>query len=234
MEYPKIQTLFKRDENNKYVIIPDQYSEPIFEFIDRWFVSEKIDGTNVRIFYSYQMEGESLEFGGKTDNAQLPVFLFKKLMEIFDKEKLRKVFVSENNEGRLMPIRVILYGEGFGKGIQKGGNYIKDGVDFALFDVYVYAEDDRSIRGWWLERHNVLDVAEKLGIKMVPENVLVYTKFEIINYVKNKAKSMISENDDYIAEGIVARADPPILFRNGHPVMFKLKVKDFTQLKKFT
>jgi len=40
--------------------------------------------------------------------------------------------------------------------IQKGGgNYIADGVDFVLFDVW--------INGIWLERENVEDIAEKLS-----------------------------------------------------------------------
>ena len=36
MKYPKIQSLFKRDPDNKFVIMEGKYAEPIFEFIDRW------------------------------------------------------------------------------------------------------------------------------------------------------------------------------------------------------
>lgn len=246
MKYPKIQSLFKRDPDNKFVIMPGMYSEPIFEYIDRWTVSEKIHGMNIRIMYEYSsgyiLDGteeqsiEELHFGGRTDNAQLPVFLYEKLMQLFDKEKLREVFVKDhpNRPERNVTTKVVLFGEGYGNKIQKGGgNYITDGVDFALFDVYVYESNlDRSVRGWWLERHIVREIANKLNIRQVPETIVkVYTKNEIINMVKNKECSLIAENKDYIAEGIVARADPPILFRNGHPVMFKLKVEDYTKLE---
>lgn len=233
MKYPKIQSLFKRDPDNKFVIMPGMYSEPIIEYIDRWTVSEKIHGMNIRIMYHYQESHidlkvyEDLKFGGRTDNAQLPVFLYEKLMQLFDKEKLREVFVKDGKS-----TKVVLFGEGYGNRIQKGGGkYISDGVDFALFDVYVYESNlDRSVRGWWMKREVIKDIAEQLGLSRVPESTTVHTKEEIINLVMNKENSLIAESD-HIAEGIVARADPPILFRNGHPVMFKLKAEDYTKLE---
>lgn len=236
MKYPKIQSLFKRDKDNKFVVMPGMYSEPIFEYIDRWTVSEKIHGMNIRIMYQYSpaiedLPRESLEtliFSGRTDNAQLPIFLFEKLMQLFDKEKLREVFVKDDK-----PTKVVLFGEGYGNKIQKGGgNYISDGVDFALFDVYVYESNlNRSVRGWWMKREVVTEIAEQLGINRVPETSFVVSKKDIIELVKNKEISAFAENDKHIAEGIVARADPPILFRNGHPVMFKLKVEDYEKLE---
>ncbi len=245
MKYPKINTLFKRDKDNKFVIMPGMYSEPIFEYIDRWTVSEKIHGQNLRIMYEYSVgninstgvenivENETLKFGGRTDNAQLPVFLYEKLMQLFDKEKMREVFVKKNKEGQPLPIKVILFGEGYGNRIQKGGgNYILGGVDFALFDIYVFESNlDRSVRGWWMKREVVAKISDQLGIDTAPEyHDRTYTKSEIIEMVKNKVTSNIAENEDHIAEGIVARADPPILFRNGHPVMFKLKVEDYEKV----
>lgn len=237
MKYPKIQSLFKRDPDNKFVIMPGMYSEPIFEYIDRWTVSEKIHGMNIRIMYEYNLlmptqidenrYAEALRFGGRTDNAQLPVFLYEKLMQLFDKEKLREVFVKDGKS-----TKVVLFGEGYGNRIQKGGgNYISDGVDFALFDVYVYESNlNRSVRGWWMKREVVTEIAEQLGINRVPE-IAYFSKDLIIEMIKNKKTSRISEISAHIAEGIVARADPPILFRNGHPVMFKLKVEDYTKLE---
>ena len=37
--------------------------------------------------------------------------------------------------------------------------------------------------------------------------------------------------EEKIAEGIVARSHPLMLFRNGKPMMFKLKVEDYEKLK---
>ena len=241
MKYPKIQSLWKRDPDNKFVIMERKYAEPIFEFVDRWIVSEKIHGMNIRVMYEYspgyKLDGiidkphETLKFGGRTDNAQLPVFLYEKLMELFDKEKLREVFVKQQQNS---PTRVILFGEGFGARIQKGGgNYVSDGVDFALFDVYIFESNpNRSVRGWWLTRDAVKEIAEKLGISRTHETTSIFTKEDIIKMIKGKQTSLIAENKDHIAEGIVARADPPILFRNGNPVMFKLKVEDYEKLEK--
>lgn len=240
MKYPKIQSLWKRDPDNKFVIMEGKYSEPIFEHIDRWTVSEKIHGMNIRVMYEYapgyKLSGkiekphETLKFGGRTDNAQLPVFLYEKLMELFDKEKMREVFVKEQQNS---PTKVILFGEGFGNRIQKGGgNYVSDGVDFALFDVYVYESNlDRSVRGWWLTRDAVKEIGDKLEISVVAEFPEILTKVDIIDLIKQPLPSAIAENKDHIAEGIVARADPPILFRNGYPVCFKLKVEDYEKLE---
>ena len=236
MKYPKINTLFKRDKDNKFVIMPGMYSEPIFEYIDRWTVSEKIHGMNIRIIYEFDGETETLIFSGRTDNAQLPVFLYEKLMQLFDKVKLRRVFVKHDNVllDKYQPIKIILFGEGYGNKIQKGGgNYISDGVDFALFDIYVYESNlDRSVRGWWLNQESVYEIAKQLKINFATQTLGVLTKDQIIERVKNKTKSLMAENEDHIAEGIVARADPPILFRNGHPVAFKLKVEDYEKLEK--
>ncbi len=233
MKYPKIQTLFKRDKDNKFVIMPGQYSDPIFEHYDRWTVSEKIHGMNIRVFYDIYEDGSHLvRFGGRTDAAQIPVFLYDKLHKLFTAEGLREVFGKKNEAGNYLPVKLILFGEGFGARIQKGGgNYISDGVGFALFDIYIFeSNENRHNRGWWMTRSTVFDVANKLNISQAPEGDLIYTKQEIIDMVKNKRKSLIAESD-HIAEGIVARADPPIQFRDGNPVMFKLKVEDYDKLE---
>ena len=47
MKYPKIQTLYDRDE--KFKVDPTQIRCPEFSLITRWLITEKIDGTNVRI-----------------------------------------------------------------------------------------------------------------------------------------------------------------------------------------
>ena len=71
-----------------------------------WTGTEKINGTNIRIIW----DEESVRFGGKTDNAQLPIPLITYLIEHFTVERLEAAL-----EGP-----VTLYGEGFGGKIQKG------------------------------------------------------------------------------------------------------------------
>ena len=63
MEYPKINTLFKRDENS--IIIPSEYTLPEFEYLKYcpFECTEKIDGTNIRIIW----DGHKVSYYGRTD-----------------------------------------------------------------------------------------------------------------------------------------------------------------------
>ncbi len=82
--YHKIQTIFKRDIENKDKITETEFSLPEFEYLkdNIWVFTEKVDGTNIRIMW----DGKEVVFGSKkTDNTQIPATLFKKLQEIFNK-----------------------------------------------------------------------------------------------------------------------------------------------------
>ena len=52
------------------------------------------------------------------------------------------------------------------------------------------------------------------------------TEEEIVNFVKSKPLSQCSRIPQMI-EGVVCRSEPLTLFRNGKPIMFKLKCKEF-------
>jgi len=49
---------------------------------------------------------------------------------------------------------------------------------------------------------------------------------EAVEYVQSKPNSLIA-NEPKIMEGIVARSTPLLLFRDGNPLMWKLKVRDY-------
>ena len=70
-EYHKIQSLYKRDQKTKKFTA--QYSLPEFELLKdiEWEFSEKIDGTNIRIFW----DCVTVEVKGRTDNANLSGFV---------------------------------------------------------------------------------------------------------------------------------------------------------------
>lgn len=213
--YHKIQTVFKRDMQNNGKIIVGEYSCEEFKYLanNQWVFTEKVDGTNIRVMW----DGENITFGGKTDNASIPIFLLYKLQELFEgtaKKKLfKEIFTFDDDE----KVEVCLYGEGYGAKIQKGGgNYISDGVNFVLFDV--------KIGDLFLERENVEDIAKKLGIKIVPI-IGTGTLNEMVNMVKGDFNSQWG---DFIAEGIVAK--PRIEFKNrrNDRIITKIKHKDFT------
>ena len=205
-EYQKIQTIFKRDEKG-HILLGD-WSLPEFEYLQNniWTFTEKVDGTNIRVIWN----GENIIFAGKTDKAQIPAFLLQRLQEIFNKKQIfQNVFPLDNK------VEVCLYGEGYGKGIQKGENYIKDGVDFILFDIL--------IGNIFLKREDIEDIALRFGIKVVPV-VKEGTLNQMIDLVKNGFNSAWG---DFIAEGIVARPKVELRDRRGFRVITKLKNKDF-------
>jgi len=202
-EYHKIQSVFKRDEET-HKFIEGDWSIPEFDYLklNDWVFTEKIDGTNIRIMW----DGEKIRIGGKTDNAQMPVFLYEKLFSMFDASKMKEVFDCP----------VCLYGEGYGAKIQKGGKYIPDGVDFILFDA--------KIDEWWLKRSDVEDIANKLNIKVVPI-VATGTLGFAIEMVKSGR--LLSQWGDFLAEGLVLRPSTELKDRAGRRIITKVKHKDF-------
>jgi hypothetical protein len=152
---------------------------------------------------------------GRTNKAVLPEHLTARLNEIFTYEKLKEVF-NLTDDGTSPDITI--FGEGYGAKIQKGNNYIKNGVDFILFDV--------RIGNWWLERDSLVEIADKLGVKIVP--LIGYmTLPEAVAYVKKGFKSTIAENKDYPAEGLVLKTKYGLLYRNGQRIITKIKTCDF-------
>ena len=82
MEYPKINTLFKRDENN--IIIPEEYTMEEFVYLKdcKFECTEKIDGTNIRIELDNTNDEVVMEFKGRTDKADIPKHLLNKLNQL--------------------------------------------------------------------------------------------------------------------------------------------------------
>jgi len=204
--YHKIQTVFKRDPDNKYkTLLEGQFSRPEFEFLAAcpWVFTEKVDGTNIRVMW----DGHGVSFNGKTDNAQLHAHLVQHLRDTFTDELMMEAFGTEGG--------VCLYGEGCGAGIQKGGgNYYPD-KKFVLFDV--------RVGEWWLQRPDVEDVAMKLGIPIVPI-VGRGDLWELVDIVRDGFESTWGT---FQAEGIVARPATELCARNGQRIITKLKTKDF-------
>lgn len=210
-EYHKIQTVYNRDPQNHYKTLLDgEFARPEFDFLknNEWVYTEKVDGTNIRVM----LKNDTIIYDGKTDNAQIPASLIQKMNERFNIDSMKSVFPDFD---------VCLYGEGYGARIQKGGgNYIPDGVDFILFDVL--------INGFWLERHNVEDIATKLGIGIVPV-IGTGTLLEGIEIVKSGYKSTIGSQT---AEGLVMRPKVELTNRNGKRIITKIKHKDFSPKSK--
>lgn len=214
MEYPKIETLFGRDEN--FRVDPSQLKNPVFAMFKQWEVTEKIDGTNMRVTL---IEGEDkIKIDGRTDRASIPGDLFRYMVDTFPVQAVQDMMDLKGAGWK----KVVLYGEGYGAGIQKGGCYRNDKA-FRLFDVLVADK-------WWLDWKAVEQVAEVLGIKTAPY-LGSWTFDEIIERVKVGVPSVVAKeesNQDVIAEGIVARPIETLFDKKGNRVILKLKTKDFT------
>lgn len=204
--YHKIQTVWKRDpDNNHRTLLEGQWATPEFELLSEvpWEFTEKVDGTNVRVVW----DGEQIEYRGKTDNAQMPTRLYSALVELFSPAALKEQFGTDGE--------VCLYGEGYGARIQKGGGNYRQDNGFVLFDV--------RVGEWWLRRQDVQDVAQKLGLDVVP-TVSYGSLLEMVERCRNGFKSAWG---DFQAEGIVARPMVDLRTRRGDRIITKLKCKDF-------
>jgi len=201
-EYPKIQSIYKRDEKT-HKFIESEWSLPEFEYLqyNLWLFTEKIDGTNIRVLW----DGEKIEFKGRTDNAQIYAPLIKTLYETFEITTLREVFDQP----------ACLYGEGYGAKIQKGGGNYRSDVGFILFDVLI----DR----WWLKRDAIEGIAEKFNIFVVPI-IGEGTLNDAIRYIK---EGITSTFGDFRAEGLVLKPKTELFARNGQRIITKIKHKDF-------
>ena len=151
-------------------------------------------------------------FFGRTDNAQIPIPLLDTLVKTFTYRKLKTHFDKHNvNEA-------ILYGEGYGAKIQKGGGLYRKDQGFRMFGA--------QIEGQWCDRNIIRQLAADLGIHSVPELTITQDLEYVQNLVKNKTVSVVAESERPI-EVIVATSEPLMLFKNGNPIMWKLKCKDF-------
>jgi hypothetical protein len=212
-EYHKINSMFKRDMENKGKMLFNEWTLPEFEYLknNQWIFTEKVDGTNIRVMF----DGNEIKFGGKTDNAQLHMDLVKRLEDLFKPqlELFKETFPKKDDEEEL---EVCFYGEGYGAGIQKGGCY-KDTKDFVLFDI--------KIGDLWLQRKDVEELSTKFGIEVIPI-VGEGTLLDAINMVK---KGFNSKWGDFLAEGIVARPKVELRTRRGDRMITKIKHCDFKE-----
>lgn len=206
-EYHKIQSIFKRDMTSpRKTLVEGDWTQPEFEYLANnvWTFTEKVDGTNIRVIFS----NGAIAFGGRTDDAQIPAQLVGRLNERFLPlaAKLSAVFPDGS---------AVLYGEGYGAKIQKGGGNYRADQDFVLFDVRVGA--------WWLQRPDVEDVAQKLGLDVVP----IIGEGTLHDAVAAAKAGIKSTWGDFQAEGIVARPKTELNARSGHRLIAKIKCRDF-------
>lgn len=213
-KYEKIDTLFARDIQGTKKLQLGVFRDPTMEYLQfaKWEWTEKIDGTNIRIYW----DGHTVTFGGRTDNASIPADLVTKLNELFGGESNAQIFEQVFGDKE-----VILFGEGYGRKIQKvGSSYIPDGVNFILFDVLI---GDNYQSREWCEK-----TAQMFGIKTVPV-VGHGDLWDAITYVSKHPMSIIADGRCEM-EGIVCRPIVELRDRCGKRVIVKIKWNDIKEL----
>lgn len=209
-EYTKIETVFERDMEGTKKLIEGKFRNETVEFLkdNQWIGTEKIDGTNIGIVW----DGHKVSYQGRTERAQIPAHLMNKLIEMFGGTVNEELFEQKFGE-----MQFILFGEGYGAKIQKGGGNYRSDVSFILFDVYLPKQN------LWLKRDAVEDIAKTFCIDVVP---IVYEGdiAGAVEFVKGKPKSTIGVAD---MEGIVCKPAVDTLDRMGRRMIVKIKVCDF-------
>lgn len=245
-EYPKIQGVYKRDEKGQF-IIADWSTEELSYLKDNLFHwTEKIDGTNIRIGIDPCLEEVAtgvpepyeephIRIGGRTERAQLPTPLIAELQRLFSPDLYDAIQHTLTGP-------VVLYGEGYGAGIQKGGELYGDSQRFILFDVWV-PRNSFTDSGTWLSREDVRGIAAGLNLDVVPDARLSDPAF----YREHRSdyeggpvatlQSAIAEvryrhvrssySDTIPPEGLVGRPIVPLFDRRGRRIIAKVKDCDF-------
>lgn len=211
--YHKIETVFQRDLKGSKKLLPGVFVNELVEYLqdNMWIFTEKVDGTNIRVMW----DGFHVSFGGRTEagiEGEIPKPLLMKLKELFSGDKNEQLFEQMFGEKE-----VILFGEGYGEKINKGGDLYCDGVSFILFDI--------RIGGVFVERKNLISIANAFHINFVPI-ILRGTINDGIYYVKQKPQSKVAIHNREI-EGIVGVPEKRIYDVNGNRVIVKIKVRDF-------
>lgn len=207
-EYHKIETLYERDLTT-HQVKPGVLKNRAYSLLKSWHWTEKVDGTNIRVMWDPAAK-PGLTFGGKSDNAQIHPNLIKWVYEHISTEKLAEIFPDS---------KAVIYGEGYGAGIQKGGGDYSPEKKIIIFDVLV---GDK----WWLAHEDVCDVAQKLGLEVVPDFGDM-TLEEATEFVRKGFKSRCAVNPNKDAEGLVGRPLEALFDKKGARLIVKLKTKDF-------
>lgn len=209
-EYHKIETLFKRSPDTKK-LVEGVFANKAVEYLkdNIWQFTEKVDGTNIRVYW----DGHSVSFAGRTDKAQIPEPLLNKLNDLFSGEANAQLF-----EQKFGDKEVILFGEGFGPKIQKGGGLYRKEVDFILFDVLIGEK--------YLNREDVEDIAKYFKLQTVPV-LFEGTLEDGVRFVKEHHDSIVANNGKIEMEGLVARPKVELKNENGHRIIVKIKYHDF-------
>lgn len=214
-EYQKIPTLYKFDNTIKRYI-PEIYDGNV-KYLENntWLVSEKIDGTNIRVFY----DGHRVSWSGRTDKAVLPKEVEHVLKSTFgDSEVLFEQIFGDK--------QVILFMECYGGKIQGGiygGTERLIGFDIMVGDMY-------------LDKQCIEPIFKRFGVPTVD-----FMEIQGLQWVINEVKDAGEQPNCYISpycekctttiEGFVCVPARRLYDNQGNRIIVKIKVRDLAKLE---
>lgn len=198
---PKTKTLFQRDD--KFKVITGQLTDERFGYIDKWLLTEKMDGTSVII----STKDRTWSYHGRTAKSQFT----PAMAEFLDYQSQS----AANNLWHSIIPQADIYAELFGEGIQGNPHGMK-GMHLRVFDV--------RIGDFWLDYENMCDVSDKAGLNTVAYLGTVSVS-DAVGFVKERQRP-VTGFTDYV-EGVVARTPKYLYDNQGTRLVWKLKRKDF-------
>lgn len=214
--YPSILGVFNRSQENPKNVAYGSWSTPALSYLQlcTWRMREKVDGINTAVIL--QRGPVWAEFRGRREGTQLPPFVIDMLREKFPMSGEYEKLVGDY-------YKLVLFGESYGNRIQGvGSKYIKDGVDFILFDCLGITWSDGPV---WLGDDDVAGIAASLGLKMPPV-ILEGPLMDGVNAVEMGVISRVAQAPDTLAEGLVARPIVPLFDAHGARIITKIKTRD--------
>lgn len=224
-KYPSIETIYVRDHSTNILQFGD-IRLPEIECVKEWTLSEKIDGTNIRVIITAQ----GIDIRGRTDKAQLPPGLEDAILSaIPSHDKLLDFFREYGGRVDEEGWSVTFYGEGYGAGIQKGGSY-SDTKSFRVFDLMLGENT-------WVDDDEMRRVAQNLGMITAPflgyHSHLPQTEEELTALMPTGSivAQVDSGREGVPPEGVVAKPRHVLLDKYGNRVMWKLTHREWDKVR---
>jgi len=236
VKYPKIETIFKRDNNFRITpILNNSDTIKALKLIKDLIVEEKIDGTNACLLITYNKYlGITYRYFSRNNEIidQDIMYIKETLKKVLNFSKIEKWYIDnfiqnkEIEEGS----EVRIYGEVFGDKIQKN-YYTPKGIrDFRVFDI--------RIGNAWLSPSDRNNICQLIDLQTVPTimsvpYLLSYEEFyNALHRDFNKSIVAKKFDRDELLEGYIIR--PKIsLYTNKGRVIGKIKRTDFMIKKEY-
>jgi len=216
-KYTKFSSPFVKDDKFKNIV---ELAQVLPTGI--WIKTEKVDGTNIRIILTKQ-----------TVVIKREILIGSRKLILNTEDKGSKQYMDCLKEVNLNKIAeyfkdvdstVVIYGEGYGAGVQKGGIYSKE-KNFRVFDIRIG------------EAYQNFEYVQKVCIDNQLNIVPIVGQAEEIGYLeclkslKNFNETLIKEGDGGKPEGLVYKFEPVLLNKYKERLIFKVKFKDFNEFK---